>query len=164
MTMKDNYRTGSDTLQDDPGQPSESGFLEISEDMAQALHRLLTPLWYIEGSYPMRLPSFVAARNALWGWFRAGRLRICREGDADVLGVVEKHRLLRVPGSDGVRFAMEADGKRYYADDEDLGTEEMASHLKWHYLLYRKPGEMGGADETQRESPGGKSQDAEENG
>jgi hypothetical protein len=160
--MKDTHRTGTNTLEDDPGLPSESGFLEISADMAQSLHRLLNPLrgW---GSHPMSLPSFVAARNALWGWFQAGRLRICREGDIDVLGVVEEYGLLRVPTDDGVRYAIEAaGGERYFPNDWDEGTEEMACHLKWHYLLYAEPGGMEGDDGTEQELSEGASDDAEE--
>jgi hypothetical protein len=150
-TMKDNSRMGTNTLLDDPGLPSESGFLEISEDMAQALHRLLNPLWGWRGN-PMSLPSFLAARNALWGWFRAGRLRIRREADVDVLGVVAHYRLLRVEDSGGVRFAIEADRERYFADDRDDCTEEMACHLKWYYLLYCSPGEEEDAGEMEQAS------------
>jgi hypothetical protein len=102
----------------------------------------------------MSLPSLVAARNALWGWFRAGQLRIRREGDTDVLGVVDDYRLIRVSDCHGVRYAIETPGgKRYYPHEED-DPEEMASHLKWHYLLYAKPDDSDGVGEAEQESQG----------
>lgn len=113
------------------------GAVEIPEEVAQAVHRLLMPLW-LGGDDPQNSAGCVEARDALWHWFRTGRLRVCRSGDADVLGVVGKYKLLRVPAGSGVRFAIEGSGgKRYYQDEEDI--EEMACILNWHYLLFEKP-------------------------
>lgn len=112
--------------------------IDVPEEVAQALHRILSRLWNWPNEHPFRLSSFVEARDALWYWFRTGRLRVCRDGNADVLGVVEKYRLIRIPEGDVVRFAIEvSSGERCYQDDDDI--EEMACILNWHYLLFREP-------------------------
>lgn len=131
-TEKANRACENGTGFDAPG-----GVVEVPADVAQAVHRLLMPLW-LGGDDPHISCGCVEARDALWHWFRTGRLRVCRSGDADVLGVVGEYRLLRVPAGGGVRFAIEeGGGERYYQDEEDI--EEMACILNWHYLLFVKP-------------------------
>jgi hypothetical protein len=114
--------------------------IEVPEEVAQALHRILSRLWNWPNQHPFSHSSFVEARDALWYWFRTGRLRVCRDGNADVLGVVENYRLLRIREGEVVRFAIEvSNGERCYQDDVDDAIEEMACILNWHYLLFCEP-------------------------
>lgn len=137
---RDSSTNGEGLIEDTVGVDSSDDAVEIPEEVAQALHRLLSRLWGGQ-DYPFSLSSFIGARDSLWYWFRTGRLRICRSGDADVLGVVGEYKLLRVATGDDVRYAIEVSGgKRHYQSRED-DFQEMACILSWHYLFFNKPDE-----------------------
>jgi hypothetical protein len=141
--MESDTRTRGESPETAAEVGSSAGVVEIPEDVAQALHRILNCLWEKDHL----ASSTVEARDALWYWFRTGRLRICRLDDADVLGVVEEYKLLRVVAGGVVQYAVEAEGgKRYYQSEEE-DFQEMACHLKWYYLFFYEPEDPQAAGE-----------------
>ena len=121
----------------DAGHGSERQAVELPAEMAQAIHRILCRQMVADSD------MLAEARDSLWHCFRTGRLRICRDGNNDVLGIVDHYRLLRIVEGEETRFAIETEKGERYFDGED--AEEMACHLNWYYLLFWEPDDIDAA-------------------